>query len=74
MENQIENAIERSLSCDEIAFLYVDSAEGYREACALLREECDDNAEHSTSEGWVCEFWGATDDGADWRVHVRHVT
>lgn len=62
----VTRAIERSISHNEIVTLRADESASYEEFCAALKSESDDDVEN----GDVHEFWG-TDDGDDWRVHVR---
>lgn len=57
-----EQAIARSSSHDEIVTLDYDAA-----AVETLLVECDDLVDGNT----CLEFYG-TDDGSEWRVHVRH--
>lgn len=60
-----EQAIERSISHNEIVTL-----DYSRDALSFLSSECDDSAEaHGATE-----FWGTSEDGDDWRVHVRDCT
>jgi len=35
-----------------------------------LVQECEDSAETDVAE----EFWGTTEDGGEWRVHLEHAT
>lgn len=53
-------AIERSVSHDEIA-----RCKRNKSNLAALRELCEGHVEADEHE-----FWGETDDGYEWRVHV----
>jgi len=37
-----------------------------------LADDLEAAADDSVRNGEVTEFWGETDDGDDWRVHLRH--
>lgn len=58
-----ETAIKRSISHHEIVTLDYDS-----DAMADLAAECEDHVTANEVE----QYWGTTDDGDEWRVHVRH--
>ena len=61
-----EQAIARSASHTEIVRIFADADD-----LETLTSECEDSAEL----GDRYEFWGATLDGAHWRVHaVPHVS
>ena len=53
--------IARSISHNEIAHAKFD---------AETAAELDALAEDSVENGDVIEYWGADDDGAEWRVHL----
>lgn len=62
------NAIARSASHNEI--VTIDLSRGYDSAVLSdLLVACDDwvDADEDTTE-----YWGTTDRGEEWRVHVRH--
>ena len=59
------DAIKRSISHDEIVTL--DSATA--EDVAALNHLSDDSADNKAHG--ISEFWGTTEDGDEWRVHVR---
>lgn len=66
-----EQAIARSISHNEIVTLDYD-ADVYQELLDRVLE-----ADNGIKSDWVdanevTEFWGTTDDGDDWRVHMRH--
>lgn len=56
------DAISASIAHDQITFL-ADSQENR----GFLRAECDDYVDTDD----VIEYWGETDDGEEWRVHIR---
>jgi len=60
----VEKAIARSISHNEIVTL----TSLDREVRSALESECDDWCDRG--DGAV-EYWGTTEDGDDWRVHVR---
>lgn len=60
-ETTAEAAIARSISHTEI--VTIDDEPGLRQ---VLRCLCTDSVEAERAE-----FWGADDDGQEWRVHVR---
>lgn len=62
--NTAQHAIARSVSHNEIAWLDLSDLEG---TVIDLTIECEDNVE----SGDIHEFWGTTDEGSEWRVHVR---
>ncbi len=35
-----------------------------------LLVECEDTTERDTDDGTVSEYWGTTEDGGEWRVHL----
>lgn len=55
-------AIERSISHDEIVYI-----ESSNDDLEHLLAEC----EESVDANGVWEFWGTTEDGDEWRVHVK---
>jgi hypothetical protein len=59
----VENAIHRSIVCNSIVTLRDDAEVHHALLCA-----CEDYADGPGGD--VVEYWG-TEDGADWRVHVR---
>lgn len=63
-----QQAIERSISHNEIVTLITYTREEYDALCAELRVKSDDHADRGYDD--VTEYWG-TSDGDDWRVHVR---
>lgn len=56
-----QEAIERSISHNEIVH-----AEYDEDLATELQFACEDSAEN----GDVYEFWGTTDGGSEWRVHL----
>lgn len=56
-----DDAIARSISHDEIVHLDYCSSLGMD-----LRDVCEDSRAHDD----VTEYWGITDDGEEWRVHL----
>lgn len=61
MTTTVAQAIEQSVAQDETVHI-----EWTAEAAADLAVECDDSAETET----VVEYWGTTEDGATWRIHL----
>lgn len=61
-KTQFLSAIARSVSHNEIVTLDHDA-----DVMSDLALECDDHVTGNTVE----EYWGTTDDGNEWRVHVR---
>lgn len=61
--NNATRAIKRSVTHNEI--VTVDASHEIEET---LTAECDDHVQN----GLVHEFWGATVEGHEWRVHVRY--
>ncbi len=59
-----ERAIARSISHDEIVTI-----DYHAEASEELQLTCDDWVVN-TAYG-LTEYWGTTDDGNEWRVHIR---
>lgn len=59
------DAIARSVSHNEIVTIPYST-----EAADALWAECDDHVDARASYG-VVEYWGTTDDGDEWRVHLR---
>lgn len=57
------DAIARSISHNEAVYL---DASFEREEWLLVR--CDDHVQN----GLIHEFWGTSDDGDEWRVHIRY--
>lgn len=60
----VETAIDLSKSHNEIVTIV--GGQHYAALCADLSDECED----SVDAGERVEFWGADDDGVEWRVHV----
>lgn len=71
MKNPIPAAIEQSISHNEIVTIHADGFGQYEDFCGMLSAAADDEIEQKDGEGFVYEFWGSTDEGDDWRVHVR---
>jgi len=61
----VKDAIERSVSHNEIVHLSPDTGD-IEAICLALLVECDDNVEANG----VAEYWGEDEDGEPWRVHV----
>lgn len=60
-----QQAIERSVRHNEIVTIDHDQADW-----DSLLAASDDMAQHAGPDG-VAEFWGTTDSGSEWRVHMR---
>lgn len=60
----IEQAIDRSIRRNEIVTL-----DRTPELTEVLLAECDDCISNTAYD--VDEYWGARDDGEEWRVHLR---
>ena len=60
-----EKAIARSISHTEIVTIDGNGAD-----MQDLSLQCEDSVDAVSSYG-VVEYWGTTDDGDEWRVHVR---
>ena len=78
MTNQIQQAIEDSIRGNEIVILraradtseFVSLANGLSEACDdYTRITAGDNRLDGDVEE-VREYWGADEDGDDWRIHL----
>lgn len=63
VDTDARRAVERSISHTEIVTIDHDA-----DALASLRAAADDSVVGNDTT----EFWGATEDGSEWRVHVRH--
>lgn len=63
MNTVAERAIARSSSHNEIVTIDFDA-----ESAKELQLACDDSVDAND----VTEYWGTTDAGDEWRVHVRH--
>lgn len=64
MNNVAEQAIKRSVSHNEIVTIAYDS-----DAASDLRAESKDSV--NDADRRVTEYWGTTDAGDEWRVHMR---
>ncbi len=71
MSTVAETAIARSAETNEIVTLGspLEAIEGWREVMAELFAECEDCAE-TDQRSAMAEYWGTTEDGHTWRVHV----
>jgi hypothetical protein len=61
MNQTAADAIARSISHNEIVNIAFDAS-----ASKALRTACDDSVDTED----VTEYWGTTEDGYDWRVHM----
>ena len=67
--NTINQAIERSTFHNEIVDIIPADGREREALCDELSLMCDEGADTCGTS----EFWGKTDDGAEWRVHVYPV-
>ena len=72
-----ERAIRESIQNNRIVVIDASHSEGLRSNLfACLRADCDNWADREDMRAGgddadrVTEFWGSTDDGEDWRIHV----
>lgn len=65
-----QQAISRSVSHNEIVTIGPFGAKTFVELRDELRGLSEDYVWTTTSRGNLVEFWGTTDDGDEWRVHL----
>lgn len=65
-----QQAISRSVSHNEIVTLGPFDAATFVDLRDELRRLSEDYVWTTTSRGNLVEFWGKTDDGDEWRVHL----
>lgn len=65
-QTTIQDAISQSADTGEI--VHIDAVAGI---CDELMSLCDDYASTQDQDGPLEEYWGMTDGGAPWRVHVH---
>lgn len=69
----VTQAIARSVSYNEIVALEANWESGPNHVQDLrgdLLVACEDWTSRDTERGEVSEYWGTTDDGDEWRVHL----
>ena len=69
MNNVAEQAIKRSISHNEIVTLDLAVIPYDSAILTDLLVACDDSVDANDN---VTEYWGKTEEGNEWRVHVRH--
>ena len=68
----INEAIAISAQQDQTTHLHPINLEEATEMYVALLAECEDNNSYAVTDGSEeHEFWGATDTGRPWRVHVH---
>jgi len=69
MNNVAQTAIARSISHTEIAVIDFAKVSYDSQIMADLTAACDDQAARDDAD--VVEYWGTTEAGEEWRVHVK---
>lgn len=70
-ESQVQFAIDDSIREDRI--VYLKALVGSREWAALsaaLGARADDYVTIGSGDSQLVEYWGARDDGSEWRIHL----